>query len=324
VFRQQIHVLRAQTAVGLLGVALTLGACGNGQGYVLRAPCEDDSKLTLEYRKSMRNFEMGPSLGYRLSWARQERPPLELYNNGIGPTSRYDLAWYVGWPYRSGPHSTPQPTYDFTPLPAEGSGADTQAFERPLRTYDSSLMPWRHETPPLMNIFLDPAEVSLSDFSRIKACLAAHRTELNQAMQGLASKLGKNRYLPLRLGGVVRGLPRYADPAFQRTMRAVWGEDVGDRPLPNIGRFSLYDGETASGNVAGHYVEVRWQGGQRIETVDGHPYEGGQIGEGVCANHDFQHCAKTLTANSEGSDGSMSYLIAAQIAPRVFALETPQ
>jgi hypothetical protein len=308
--------------IGVVAAALT--GCGyNGQGSAKRVACGDGSRLSLDYavRQAPLDFEIGPKGGYRLAWTPRNRSPIDLYNDGF-PQPGTSLANYVGWTYQAGAYLRPQPTYTFAPLPGTTSGMAMRIFELPTRRYDPSAEPWRKETPPFMNIFLDPTLVSRPDFEVIAACLAQHRDELNQAFARLGTKLGplQRFYLPLRLGGVVLGPPPYGDPAYRRIIRELWGDAGGERNLPAVGRFTLFDGEVAHGKIDGHEVRLSIQGGQRIETLDGAPFDLGVVGDGVCTG-DLQHCAKLISAVTMNDDGSMTYDIAAQTKQNVYESE---
>jgi len=303
---------------------LVLAGCGyNRHGVALRVVCNDRSHLWLEYGARQRPLEfiLGPSEGYRLAWAPRDRPPLDLYNDGLSP-QRSGLNDYVGWNYRAASGATAQPTYTFAPLPSNANATTMRVFERPARRYDPSAEPWRHETPPFMNIFLDPAIVGRPDFDDIAGCLAEHQDEINAALAHLGTRLGRY-YFPLRLGGVVLGRPPYGDPSYTREARELWGDEGGVRKLPAVGRLTLYDGEVAQGSIDGHLVRLSIQDGQRDETLDGAPFNLGVVGAGNCTN-DLQRCAKLISAMSANIDGSMTYDIAVQTNQSYFVSELPK
>jgi hypothetical protein len=156
---------------------------------------------------------------------------------------------------------------DFDPLPPADLGLETRVFELPGRTYNRD-SPSR-ESPPLMNIFFDPQQFSHDQFTALSDCFEKNEREFNRVLAQLGSGFkwsAAGTYFPLRLGGIVYGLPPYADRRYLAAIHAIWG--LADPPppvvtLPASGLLTILPGQRAEGRVGGASFDIGVDDGPR-------------------------------------------------------------
>ena len=153
----------------------------------------------------------------------------------------------------------PLQTWEFAPAPQGLPGSQARIFELPSGTYSRDATPPAIRTPPLMNIFLPPDTISETEFTRLADCLARHQKEINSALLRLRADFpyrSQDDYFPLRLGGIVRGMPPWSDPRYVEQIQSLYGDTEATKPLPDGGRFTLYRGQTASGVIDGKQIRL--------------------------------------------------------------------
>jgi hypothetical protein len=149
---------------------------------------------------------------------------------------------------------------DFSPLPPESIGMPMRVFELPDKTYGRDT--WPTETPPFLNVFLDPMRFAPKEFEWIADCLQKNRRSVNAALAGLASEFpwnDRSSYYPLRLGGVVYGLPPHTDQRYRAAINAVWGvprQPPAIVPVPTPGRITVLPGQRAEATFDGFKVVI--------------------------------------------------------------------
>jgi hypothetical protein len=318
-------------------------AAADGVRTVYRTQCDGQSSISIKisvYEHPF-DFERGGSIGYGVFYNTSENREIALYNNGVLTHDAHGStpAWYVGWQYDGTKYTGPMRTCDFAPLPPPSDTRRVRVFELPQRAYNRSApFQEREDYPPFMNIFLDPGNFPERYFSIVADCLAAHRDGINHALAALGPEFPRQDrrfYEPLRLGGIVLGLPPYDDKEYLELIRAIWGDTQNEKAIPPYGRFTLGLGQSAKGIIAGRSVEIAVDGAGEIklrvddkvissgygETNDTeviHHATGWWIGEGVC-HDDLQRCGKGISLNNRNDDRSLTFVVVIKNGPRSYS-----
>ncbi len=260
-----MHILKFGiflTVFGVIGIVVAFVIWNRSAHHqdkiVYAAQCHDDASISLHLTVDHAAF-VGSFIAYSLDF-NSGSAPRRLYS--VAPPHLYDI----------------KRTNDFEPLPVTAQ-MPMQVFELPD---ESRRDQWKRGNPPLMNIFLDPAKYSHSDFDVIEKCLAQNLSALNEALRALRSKLSiedRHLYYTLRLGGIVYGDPPYNDPSYIATIRAIRGEAEYQqmKNLPTSGFLTLLPGQGAAGtlngiqivlfNVDGKYITVSEAGADPIPVT---------------------------------------------------------
>jgi len=179
-----------------------------------------------------------------------------------------------------------------------------------------------------MNIFFDPAAQTHDGFAHLGDCLSLHREGLNEALEKLKRKLperDRRFYHPLRLGGIVRGLPPYEDGGYLKAIEAVWGATLPIKALPEQGQLTLHPGQSATGSINGKRVTIYLNGsGAATLLIDGNAKDpsilsdrsGWQLPGGVCSNN-TDHCGRIINALGEDFDRDQTFDIEPRFAENI-------
>jgi hypothetical protein len=299
------------------------------------------------------DFELGDAIGYGLFLRVSDHPgDLAVYDDAF---SGHDYpagfpATYVGWNLAgerwktdSGRYVGPVPTNEFAPVPQGLSPSQVRIFELPSGTYSRDAMPPATEQPMLMNIFLPPDKIDAVRFNGLADCLGSHQADINQALVRVRGDFPyRSRYLyrPLRLGAIVRGLPPWSDPAYVNQIRLLYSDTESVKALPAAGSFTLYKGQSATGNIDGRQVrlsilptgETQWAiGGTPLPDEPGSKdvaaaglqdvvasMNGLMIGHSVCRSDKMDDCAKWITPHFWNNDGSTTFWISLKASESIW------
>jgi len=217
------------------------------------------------------DFEIGDATGYGLFLHISDRPSdVPLWNDAFSEREPQGATFptpYVGWDLaidwdlarekgRSEPsdYRGPLLTWEFAPMPQGLPSNQARSFELPSGTYSRDTNATGPRTPPLMNIFIPPDRISETTFTRIADCLARHQEEINSALVRVRADFpyrSQRFYFSLRLGGIVRGMPPWSDPRYVDQIRSLYDDTDVMKVLPDVGQFTLYRGQSASGSIDG-------------------------------------------------------------------------
>jgi hypothetical protein len=266
--------LRKLTKVLVIGciaifVVIFLGGVMSMKNHVKEAPDNHPTLYVAECRNSSISLKVdiqsnsieGDLLSYGLNYVHKDGGEKYIYR--VEPPKYYEVT-------RTG--------VDFEPLPKNTKdGLLVSSIELPN---SADRVKWHDaERPPFMNIFLDPTVFSQKDYNEISDCLSSHKDDLNKSLLNLADSFpprSRQYYHPLRLGGVVFGLPPYKDPSYVSLIRESKGVEQDDttkviKILENTNNFTLYPGQRAEGDKNGIHIVLYYPEGKRImiQKTDG-------------------------------------------------------
>jgi len=195
-----------------------------------------------------------------------------------------------------------------------------------------------------MNIFLEPRASSVQSFDSIANCLALHKPDIDESLTDVAKLLpatDRSFYHPLRLGGIVLGMPPFDDPSYLNIIKTLWGETETIRALPDYGSFTLFPGQSAKGVVNGHSilltVDVNDEANLYVDDVlITYPSTytgnltistGGRgwwvIGRGFCTRR-LRDCQKQLMEMTVNDDRSVSFRVYMLVDANTFLDPAPR
>lgn len=313
--------------------------------------CGGGESISLDASSYGRNPDAS-SFGYALFYHFRDGGRYGFWIDGYteDPRTGSNLAQYDGWgagSLRDGMYadlSRPLArggTPLFTPLPRNIKGVKAYSFETPA----AKSYLYGRDLPPFMNIFIDPKAQSFDNFKSVYKCLTIQRVEINGALDRLATVLPSFLdYKALHLGGIVYGLPPYADPAFREQIEAFWyGDATHPIPLPTsrtLESVRLFPGQMARSEWGGKVYEIKarpdgdleWY----IDAVPTKPYEPRSnaptpspeiyrgdsttynimydrvqaewlFGPHVCLISNGPSCYRAIEIESQAADGSFGY-----------------
>jgi hypothetical protein len=283
------------------------------------ASCDDTSSISIKVsvHRHLLDFERGDGLGYGLFYDVPGKKEIPIYNNGFDVNDNHVIpAWYVGWGFAPS-WSVGQADYgkrwvygrtnDFAPLPGTKDTPQLKIFELPKRTYNRNAHPPELDNPPFMNIFLSHTQVSETEFTTLANCLKTHKEDIDKKLLALGSYFpddDQRFYHPLRLGGVVYGMPPYDNPKYIEMINSIWGETLSEKVIPAFGRFTLYPGQSAKGKVNGRAVIVSVSDSSQPELqVD----EKKITGWYTPCGEDNKNCQTIITIMNQNSDKSITF-----------------
>jgi hypothetical protein len=290
------------------------------------------------------DFELGDATGYGLFLRVSGYPrDIPIYDDAFSERD-YPLgfpATYVGWDLAGegwnkepGQYRGPVPTNEFAPMPQGLPSSQARIFELPSGTYSRDATPPATEKPLLMNIFLPSEKISADVFIKLADCLALHQADINRALVRVRADFpyrSRHFYRPLRLGGMVRGLPPWSDPGYVNQIRSLYDDTKPVKALPDAGLFTLYKGQSANGLIDGKQVRLSiLPTGETQWLIDGailpdEPTQkdveaaglrdvasasyGLEIGNSICRADKMDECSKSIEHHSRNNDGSTTFWI---------------
>jgi hypothetical protein len=247
------------------------------------------------------DFELGDATGYGLFLRVSGYPrDIPIYDDAFSERD-YPLgfpATYVGWDLAGegwnkepGQYRGPVPTNEFAPMPQGLPSSQARIFELPSGTFNRALVRVRADFPYRSRHF----------------------------------------YRPLRLGGMVRGLPPWSDPGYVNQIRSLYDDTKPVKALPDAGLFTLYKGQSANGLIDGKQVRLSiLPTGETQWLIDGailpdEPTQkdveaaglrdvasasyGLEIGNSICRADKMDECSKSIEHHSRNNDGSTTFWI---------------
>lgn len=234
----------------------------DGPTRILSASCSGGGSVDLDlsvYSHPL-DFELGGSVGYKITYQTQAGTITPLYdNNFLSEDSHGSVsAPFVSWRFDGSRFSGPYPSYTYAPLPRTGA---VRVFKSEAQVGFSP----KPSSVDFMNIFLDTRRVTDTEFATIANCLAAHEQDIDRALVRMQREIPSSLtqfYHPLRVGGVFYGPPPYDDPSYMRDVKDLLSASA----IPDAGGFRLFRGRTARGIINGHRIALSLTNDGTIEV----------------------------------------------------------
>lgn len=303
----------------------------DGPRQILKLACAGGGSidLALSVYPHPFDFELGGSIGYKLTYNTEAGESEPIYDNNFSSTDRHGSvsAPFVSWRFDGERFSEPYPSYTYAPLPRNGT---VRVFKSEAQV---GFVP-KPKSLEFMNVFLDTRRISQAQFAIIADCLAAHEHDLDRALARMQNSIPSSLsrfYYPLRLGGIFYGPPPYTDPSYMQAVK----DQLSASNIPEIGGFRLFRGRSTTGVINGHQIglfltddgeiQVRREGAlvsfdkrgkgdqPGISRSDWNIY----VDAGQCADQKTD-CGELIQMIGQRDDMSDWFLIFRQLGPRTW------